>query len=301
MIRRTFLLGAGASVVCASPGEQQPVEMRTNTGKVAASLYCGGEWDKPFLYPIRTVSGKLISRGWPLEPREGDSTDHTWHRGFWYGHGIINKADFWREQGRDKTARLVLKTKPRVQGTRVTIDLSMTPPDGVSIGSIRQQYSFSDTGPIRTLEAIITIDADAGQPLVFGDTDDGGFAFRLTEALREDRGARLRNSEGEIGTKQVWGRPAKWTDYSASIDGTNVGVALFDHPSNLRYPTRWHARGYGLNAANPFALRSFDKTSQTDGSYTLPAGKKLTLRYRALIYEGTPDMERLYRDFTQGT
>ena len=216
----------------------------------------------------------MISRGWPLEPREGDSTDHTWHRGFWYGHGIINGADFWREQGREKTSRLILKSKPRIDDSRVSLDLSMTPPDGRSIGSMRQEYQFKDNGPIRHLDASITIHANSDKPLTFGDTDDGGFAFRLDEAFREDRGARLRNSEGQTGSKQIWGKPAKWTDYSAVIGGAPVGVAMFDHPSNLRHPTRWHARPYGLNAANPFATKSFDKASATDGSYTLPTGRQ---------------------------
>ena len=118
MHRRTFLI-TGASALWAA-NDDSPIELRTNTGKVAASLYCSEKWDKPFLFPIRTVSGKVISRGWPLEPREGDSTDHTWHRGFWYGHGIINGADFWREQGREKTSRLILKSKPHIEGSRVS-------------------------------------------------------------------------------------------------------------------------------------------------------------------------------------
>ncbi len=297
MHRRTFLITSASALWAAN--EDSPIELRTNTGKVAASLYCSEKWDKPFLFPIRTVSGKVISRGWPLEPREGDSTDHTWHRGFWYGHGIINGADFWREQGREKTSRLILKSKPRIDDSRVSLDLSMTPPDGRPIGSMRQEYQFKDSGPIRHLDASITIHANSDKPLTFGDTDDGGFAFRLDEAFREDRGARLRNSEGQSGSKQIWGKPAKWTDNSAVIGGAPVGVAMFDHPSNLRHPTRWHARPYGLNAANPFATKSFDKASVTDGSYTLPTGAKLTLRYRVLIYEGTADIDGLYAEFAR--
>ena len=72
---------------------------------------------------------------------------------------------------------------------------------------------------------------------------------------------------------------------------------MFDHPSNLRHPVRWHARGYGLNAANPFALKSFTKNATADGRHTLPAGQKLVLRYRTLIYEGAPDIEALYRKY----
>jgi len=283
----------GALAAAAEPG---PVEIRTPAG-VAASLYWGDQWDKPFLYPVRTVSGKVLSRGWPIEPREGDSRDHTWHRGIWYGHGSISGADFWREQGREKSARLVARSKPRVRGSGVAIELAMTPPSGKPIGSMRQEFRIADKGGVRTIDAVITMRADAGQPLVFGDTDDGGFAFRLSEAFREDRGARLRNSEGLAGTKNIWGKPARWVDYAATVDDTATGVAIFDHPGNLRHPTRWHARGYGLNAANPFALKSFTKDPGADGSYTLAAGATLVLRYRTLVYEGAPDLEALWKGY----
>lgn len=294
MRRRELILGAAASLLRAEDGGR--LEIRIGA-RPAATLYWGEQWDKPFLYPIRTISGKTISRGWPLEPRPGDSTDHTWHRGFWYGHGDINGADYWREQGRDKSSRLVAKAPPEQSNGLVALDLAMTPPSGKPMGSMRQEFRFTDTKDARLLDVTITIRADAGQSLKFGDTDDGGFGFRLDEAFREDRGATLRNSEGQAGTKDIWGKAARWTDFAATIEGGRAGVALFDHPSNLRHPTRWHARGYGLNAANPFALKSFTKDPAADGSYTLPAERNLGLRYRAAIYEGSPDIERLYREY----
>jgi hypothetical protein len=63
-------------------------------------------------------------------------------------------------------------------------------------------------------------------------------------------------------------------------------VAILDHPSNLRHPTRWHARGYSLNAANPFALRSFTRNKTNNGSHTLAAGEQLRFRYMVIVHEG---------------
>jgi hypothetical protein len=300
MRRREFVL-TGVAAALAADTKQQPLDLRAG-GQTAAQLYFGEPWDKPFLYPIRTVSGKVLSRGYPMEPQEGDSKDHTWHRGFWYGHGIINGADFWREQGREKTARLIPKAKPRVQRSSVSVDLAMTPVSGPAMGTIREEFRLEDRNQIRLIDTTITIFADAGQSLKFGDTDDGGYAFRLTEAFREDRGAQLRNSEGQRGTDHIWGKPARWVDYSAVIDSESRGVTMFDHPSNLRHPTRWHARGYGLCAANPFALKSFTKDPVADGSYTLPSGEKLVSRYRTVIHEGlfeTAEVERLYAQYAK--
>jgi Methane oxygenase PmoA len=75
-------------------------------------------------------------------------------------------------------------------------------------------------------------------------------------------------------------------------------VAILDHPSNLRHPTGWHARGYSLNAANPFALGSFSKDKKKDGSYTLPAGQQLRLRYLVVVHEGELTSGRMEQYFS---
>ena len=148
--------------------------------------------------------------------------------------------------------------------------------------------------------AAISIRADQDVALTFGDTDDGGFGFRLADAFRQDQGALLINSEGQQNTENIWGKRARWIDYSAVLDGTKTGVAVFDHPSNLRHPSGWHARGYSLASANPFAARSFSVNDAEDGSYTIPDGEAIAFRYRVVIHEGdvtVDDIEKMYRDF----
>jgi hypothetical protein len=293
-IRRRDLILGTATLARAASSSIAPLRLK---GKEVASFYCGVEWDKPFLYPIRTVSGKTLSRGYPIEKIAGEETDHNWHRGIFYGHGMINGHDFWRELGREKTSRLVVKGIPNTAGASVSAAIDMITPDGKSLGSMRQQFSIEDRGSLRFIDAVIAIQAVHGA-LTFGDTDDGGFAFRLKDAFRQDRGAKLCNSSGLEGTENIWGKPAHWVDYSAVVDGAPAGVAVFDHPGNLRHPTAWHARGYSLCSANPFAAKSFSKGKAPDGSYTLAAGATLRLRYRVVIHEGPLDpagVEKLYR------
>ena len=55
MRRREFVLGSAATVALAA--EEGPLEIRVG-GRTAASLYWAEKWDKPFLYPIRTLSEK---------------------------------------------------------------------------------------------------------------------------------------------------------------------------------------------------------------------------------------------------
>jgi hypothetical protein len=189
-----------------------------------------------------------------------------------------------------------------LDGASIAARFAMVTPADKRLGTVGLGFRFQDQGRLRMIDAVVSIHADSGADLVFGDTDDGGFAFRLNDAFREDRGAKLRNSEGLEGTKNIWGQAARWVDYSAVLDGAHCGVAMFDHPSNLRYPTRWHARGYSLNSANPFATRSFSRGRGPDGSHTLPGGGTLALRYRVVVHEGAFEpaaIEDAYREWSR--
>lgn len=274
-------------------------------GRPLTAFHFNAKWDKPFLYPIRTTSGKVISRGWPVEPREGDEQDHAWHRGIWYGHGDINGEDFWREKPDKTTARLVLMGEPKLASGPtgvLEVVLAMMGAKGNRLGSINERYEFRrETGQV-LIDSTIVISADQGVPLKFGDTDDGGFGFRLSTEFRQDRGAELTNSDGLKGTEKIWGKSAKWVKYRALVQGSHAGLAVFDHPSNLRHPTGWHARGYSLCSANPFATGSFANDKKIDGSYTLPAGQTLKLRYLAVIFDGDLESEaaaRLFASFAK--
>jgi type II secretion system protein G len=94
------------------------------------------------------------------------------------------------------------------------------------------------------------------------------------------------NAPGDTDDK-VWGKKAAWVDYAGPVDGKTVGIAIFDSPNNLRHPTRWHARDYGLFAANPFCEREMDKAQpEGAGDFKLEAGKSVTFSYRIILHEG---------------
>ena len=276
-------------------------------GRPLTSFHYAAAWDKPFFHPLRTSSGLVISRGYPVDPQPGEEQDHEWHRGIWYGHGDVNGHDFWRELGRDKTGMIIPVSAPtfRTEGGQgsLSTELGLQSEMGQRVGTLRQDYGFSTSDGAIVLDAKIAIRADQGQSLRFGDTDDGGFAVRLADAFRQDRGAVLQNSERQRDTENVWGQAARWVDYSTTMDGRHVGVAIFDHPSNFRHPTRWHARGYSLCSANPFATGSFTGDKSNDGSHTVPEGETIAFRYRMILYEGrkaSEQIERLYGQYAFG-
>ncbi|MEJ7605744.1 MAG: DUF6807 family protein [Bryobacteraceae bacterium] len=124
-------------------------------------------------------------------------------------------------------------------------------------------------------------------PVKFGDTKEGTFAIRLADALTEKRkGGILTNAQGEQGMEKVWGKPSPWVDYSGKIGKEELGVTILDHPGNPRHPSTWHARDYGLFAANIFGQHDFARDPAKDGSLTLEAGKSLRFRYRLFVHPG---------------
>lgn len=134
---------------------------------------------------------------------------------------------------------------------------------------------------------------------MIGDTKEGTFAIRVVKALDSPPG-RMVNADGAMGEKNIWGKQSAWVDYSGRVGDEDVGVAVFDHPGNLRSPTYWHARAYGLLAANPFGISYFARRRQQNGAYTIPHGASLVLRYRVVIHHGDParaGLAEAYRRF----
>jgi methane monooxygenase PmoA-like len=275
-------------------------------GKPFGTYYYGSQSPKPYLSPLRSADGVILTRGWPMIKNiPGESHDHPHHRALYFAHGDINGFDFWGEaatsrkqqtahgkfysseelpKGRTVFVKL-LKSEGGPNSGTLSADFNLVGPDGKAIGSETQSYRFSGDISTRVLDCEFTVRADQGVPVKFGDTKEGTFAIRLVKALEEPNGHML-NSEGKSGEKAIWGKRADWVDYSGKVAGKELGVAIFDNPSNLRHPTTWHARGYGLFAVNPFGLHDFLKDPKQDGSYTVPVGGELTLRYRVFIHKG---------------
>ena len=133
------------------------------------------------------------------------------------------------------------------------------------------------------------------EPVLFGDDKDGFFALRVAAPLQEEKGTGVITSADGLKTeKQVWGKPSNWNDYSGTLEGEQVGFAIFDHPNNPHHPTRWHSRGYGLFSANPFGSKTFDK-SLSEGGLNVRANEPVRFRYRVVIHGPDTDLAEMYK------
>src|SRR5690348_11345246 len=68
-------------------------------GKPFTDFYVGPETNKPYLHPLRTADGKVVTRGYPMTSDiPGEAHDHPHHRGLWFAHGDVNGYNFWANE-----------------------------------------------------------------------------------------------------------------------------------------------------------------------------------------------------------
>jgi hypothetical protein len=262
-------------------------------GEHFSDFIFGGDTTKPYLHPLRSASGKQITRSFPMDLVEGDKQDHPHHRGLWFTHGAVNGWDFWANEkyqkgvykgrGEVKTLRVHSvqsgKESGKMSSSHVWIDGK-----GKKLLAEERTMTFYADPKLRTMDFDITL--KALETVVFGDTKEGTFAIRLTRELEEDSTGKMTNAQGEVSEDKVWGSRSPWVDYAGTLQGEKLGVAILDHPTNPRHPTHWHSRAYGLFAANIFGLHDFYEEEGQDGSLELKPGGTLRFRYRVVIHPG---------------
>lgn len=273
---------------------------------------------KPVLYPVITASGTEVTRGYPLKPREGERTDHPHHIGIWFNYGDVNKLDFWNnstaipadkknEYGTIYHKTIEKKEGGKGHGVLVTTD-SWDGPDGKQILADKTELHFINQGDIRIIDRVTILTA-GNTPVSMADNKEGLIGMRvarqlelpskdqvtLTDAKGNPTTVKSMSNEGVTGSYRssegikddaVWSTRGKWVDLNGTIGNDKVSIIMLDHPKNIGYPTFWHARGYGLFAANPLGWSIFTKGKETL-NFIIPAGKSVTFRYRLVIHNGS--------------
>jgi Methane oxygenase PmoA len=253
---------------------------------------------QPAVWPINGPTGKPMTRQYPMGPLLPDEkNDHLHHVSLWFAHGNVNGLDFWTDRAKAAAHKdnqithreFVTTTVGDGQAKIVTRNDWIS--EGQKICEDERTLLFGGDSQARWIDFLIKIKASEGD-LTLGETKEGAFGLRVSGPLTVDakEGASIVNSRGQHNA-DAWGMFADWVDDSGPVDGEIVGVTLFNHPSNFRSPTRWHARTYGLLAANPFGDSEFpkDPTAPQQAAVTIAKGQELALRYRVLLHRGDPE------------
>lgn len=283
---------------------------------------------KPVLYPIVSAGGNFITRGWPLDPRPDERVDHPHHVGMWFNYGDVNGHDFWNNSiqvGADHKGPFgtivhtgVKSMKSGKGKATLVVTADWLDKDGKAMLQETTTYEFLATAANRTIERITTLKA-TDKEVVFKDNKEGMIALRVARQLEQpstkpevftdaqgvETKVPILNNKGVTGLYHssegiegdaVWGTRAQWVKLTGTINGEDLSVVLFDHAKNVGYPTYWHARGYGLFAANPLGVSVMSSGKAPALNYSLPAGQSVTFRHRLLIQSGKlvdADLSRL--------
>jgi hypothetical protein len=207
-------------------------------GKPFTDFHYGPNAPKPYLHPLRSASGKIVTRSFPMDNIAGESTTDQHHRGVWLGYKDVNGYDFWQNEfsyqnkdaGKVVTRSIDSLTSGKDSGGFRGTFAWLSPAGEAMLEEIRMM-SFRGDARLRIVD--VDINLKALVDTAFGDSKDGAFAIRLAEPLTEKNSGVIVNSEGGRKMDQTRGKRASWVDYSGELNGEKLGVVLFEHPQGF--------------------------------------------------------------------
>lgn len=247
-------------------------------------------WDapvKPYLHPVHTPSGGLLTRNAP--------DDHPWHHGLWFAVKYVDADNFWEEVEPFGTVRA--DRRPDVVAdaggqVRVVDRRDWVRPDGTTV-AVRDERTLVHVPLSATayaLDMTITLTADAATTLdrtpYQGWGGYGGLALRGPSQWHDTR---LLLADGTR-HERIVGEPSPWCDLSGVFpDGSEGGLTIVDHPDNPRSPVPWYASTrsavYGTEEWSNFCNAAF----LFHEPLTLQPHATLTLRHRVVVHDAVPE------------
>jgi hypothetical protein len=325
-----FAAGAAKGVQVVADEANRRVDI-TIDGKPFTSYIWPTSLKKQVLYPLITEEGVTVTRGYPLEPRPNERVDHPHHAGLWFNYGDVNGFDFWnnsdaiKPEARSKMGTIhhtrIVSTKSGPDSGELVVESVWITGENKPILNESTHYVFTRRDHARVIDMAVTL--TALDHTVFHDDKEGLLGLRVARWLEspDEKGGtftdangnptqvaaapadpsapnpatgQYRTSEGVVGGA-AWGTRGRWCALTGHTGDSQINIAIMDHPANPGYPTYWHARGYGLFAANPLGRSIFDP-KQPAFNFTLEKGQSATFRYRIILSSHAANAEELDRE-----
>lgn len=249
----------------------------------------GPSYPRPFFFPLVGPSGSSLTRmGHP------GAANHDHHRSIWFAHHKVLGIDFWSD---GPPARIRQKRWLHYQDGDDAASMAVLLGwyDGHDPKELLEQEAVANVRPSPDGETFVELQATfrpAADSLEFGQTNFGFLAVRVAKSIsRHFGGGEITSSEGAKGEPAIFGKPARWMDYSGAVTNAAIeGITYFDHPTNPGHPAHWHVREDGWMGAGACLT----------GPVTTTKSKPLVLRYLLHAHRGDvmPDRsEQVFRDF----
>ena len=238
-----------------------------------------------YLHPIQTPKGVVIT--------DDFAPDHPHQRGVflaWTDSQFEGKLiNFWEIQdklGRIEHAR-ILQTVDGPVFCQLDVELRFL--------DVRDPSQFKEvlkeTWSLRAyaVEKGFLFDLHSAQrcttnePLIVGPYHYGGLGIRgRRDWLDGASGFAMTTSEGLDRKQGNHSRP-HWVDFSGAIQGESIGMVVFGHPSNYRFP-----QPVRLHGSKPY----FCFAPMVAGKFEIAPNQSYDSSYRFYLYDGTPDPKR---------
>lgn len=288
------------------------IEVRFNQ-KLITAYYYGDSVEKPVLFPIKTLGGTTITRGYPLAPRPGDRADQPHEVGLWLTHQDVNGLDFWNSVAgmpADKRQTFgairyqnILTQSAEAGKASFRTHCHWLDVNGKVLVEEVEEFTFKEQGGNLIIDRSSVLKAN-GLDVRFMDAN-GLLGLKLARELEattkeetqvlDAKGNLVKgsptvpsgsytNKEG-LATESVSGKKSLWVAVHGRKEGQDISVVVIDHPLNIGSPVYWHV-DKGLIAANPLGKKLFTNGKQ-QLNFKLIKDQSTTFRYRIVVHGGT--------------
>jgi hypothetical protein len=248
---------------------------------------------RPFFHPLIGPSGTALTRlGHPGAP------DHDHHRGIWFAHNKVTGVDFWSNNKPPRIRQTNWLLQQEADDAAI-LGVELAWYDGHDPSELLRQVMLCGVSPgaqpCEVLVELQTTLTPKAETLELGQTNFGLLAVRVARHLSAFfGGGKITSSEGNTGEPTIFGKAARWVDYSGPAiplgkrEATGEeGITYFDHPTNPSHPAKWHVREDGWMGAS----------LTRDASLVLERAKPLVLRYLIATHVGAYDHDRTAKQF----
>lgn len=262
------------------------------------------ESPRPYLHPIRTLGGELVS---VFRPH-----DHVWHKGIAWSLPHFGDQNFWGGRtfslpnGYEQRDNNGSMDHVRVDALEVSEDvvqfshhLAWHTQAGEHVVDEDRSLTtrLADDGWVLVYETSMTNVSSAtvriGSPTTAG-RPNAGYGGLFWRGPRSFTGGTVLAPQGN-GADELRGQRAAWMGFSGRYDGVDGGASLImvDASENPRHPPQWFVRSEDFAAVCPAPFFSEELPFR--------AGETLRFRYAVLVAEGTSDDSRAPQLAAQAT
>jgi hypothetical protein len=252
------------------------------------------ESPKPYLHPLRTRGGHLVSLFRPH--------DHVWHKGIAWSLPHVGAENFWggptftadrsyvqlENNGRAEHAEL-LELRADAGSAVIAHRLDWITQAGARIIDETRRLTASLGDPAAGTPAwVLTFESRMrnvgqedlwiGSPTTKG-RENAGYGGLFWRGPRSFTNGRLRTADGD-GGDELRGTRHAWMGFTGAHDGVDEAstIVMVDDPGNIHHPPQWFARSEEFACLCPAPFFSEE--------VLLARGEELIFRYAVVIADG---------------